>query len=86
MDCLDDVHVISSSIDACSLSLPPPTPQASVPDWLTLLNLSQYEQVMMDAGYDDIDFVTDISGEELQDVGITKKGELVCLRCLCQIL
>ena len=28
----------------------------------------------MDAGYDDIDFVTDISYEELQDIGITKKG------------
>lgn len=30
----------------------------------------------MDAGYDDIDFVTDISSEELQDIGITKKGTL----------
>ena len=48
--------------------------QASVPDWLILLNLSQYEQVLMDAGYDDIDFVADITTEELQDIGITKKG------------
>ena len=40
-----------------------------------LLNLSQYEQVLMEAGYDDIDFVTDISSEELQDIGITKKGD-----------
>lgn len=39
-----------------------------------LLNLSQYEQVLMDAGYDDIDFVSDITTEELQDIGITKKG------------
>ena len=28
----------------------------------------------MDAGYDDIDFVSDITTEELQDIGITKKG------------
>ena len=48
--------------------------QASVPDWLVLLNLNQYEQVLMDAGYDDIDFVADITTEELQDIGITKKG------------
>ncbi len=48
--------------------------QASVPEWLALLNLNQYEQVLMDAGYDDIDFVSDITTEELQDIGITKKG------------
>ena len=33
----------------------------------------------MDAGYDDIDFVADISSEELQDIGITKKGRCVCV-------
>ncbi len=51
--------------------------QASVPDWLMLLNLTQYEQVLMDAGYDDIDFVADITTEELQDIGITKKGTVI---------
>ena len=30
----------------------------------------------MDAGYDDIDFVSDITTEELQDIGITKKGTM----------
>ena len=28
----------------------------------------------MDAGYDDIDFISDITSEELQDIGINKKG------------
>lgn len=28
----------------------------------------------MDAGYDDIDFISDITSEELEDIGITKKG------------
>ena len=36
----------------------------------------------MDAGYDDIDFVSDITTEELQDIGITKKGTIiVCDGC-----
>ena len=34
-----------------------------------------YEAVLLDAGYDDIDFITDITPDELKDVGITKKGE-----------
>ena len=55
--------------------------QASVPDWLMLLSLSQYEQVLMDAGYDDIDFVSDITTEELQDIGITKKGTMLPYSC-----
>ena len=41
---------------------------------LQLLGLSQYEAVLLEAGYDDIDFVTDITLEELVDVGISKKG------------
>ena len=43
--------------------------------WLTSLGLTEYEEVLMDAGYDDIDFISDISNEELQDIGITKKGQ-----------
>ena len=62
------------SLSLSLFSPPSPHTQAGVPDWLMLLNLIQYEQVLIDAGYDDIDFVTDISSEELQDIGITKKG------------
>ena len=53
---------------------PPPPPQPSVPAWLAILGLEQYEQVLIDAGYDDIDFISDISPDELQDIGIIKKG------------
>ena len=42
--------------------------------WLKLIGLSQYEQALIDAGYDDIDFVSDISSEELEEIGVTKKG------------
>lgn len=42
--------------------------------WLALIGLSQYEAELIEAGYDDIDFISDISSEELEDIGITKKG------------
>ena len=29
---------------------------------------------MIDAGYDDIDFITEVTAEELEEIGITKKG------------
>ncbi len=48
--------------------------QASVPAWLSALGLSQYEGALLDAGYDDIDFVCEISIDELCDIGITMKG------------
>lgn len=39
-----------------------------------MLGLAQYEPVLLEAGYDDIDFISDITVEELVDIGITKKG------------
>ena len=39
-----------------------------------MLSLSQYENDLLEAGYDDIDFVSDITVDELCDIGITKKG------------
>ena len=41
------------------------------------MGLVQYEEVLVEAGYDDIDFISDISGDELQDIGITKNGQLL---------
>lgn len=39
------------------------------------LGLSQYEERIMESGYDDIDFVSDYTVEELMiDIGMTKKG------------
>ena len=31
--------------------------------------------MLLDAGYDDIDFISEITSEELRDINITKKGE-----------
>ncbi len=42
--------------------------------WLTSIGMIQYEEVLVDGGYDDIDFISDISSDELQDIGITKNG------------
>lgn len=33
--------------------------------------------MLLDAGYDDIDFISEITAEELRDINITKKGESV---------
>lgn len=30
---------------------------------------------MLESGYDDIDFITSVTIDELVDIGITKKGE-----------
>ena len=42
--------------------------------WLSVLQMSQYEDTMVEAGYDDIDFVCDIALDDLHDIGISKKG------------
>lgn len=52
-----------------------------------MLGLAQYEPVLLDAGYDDIDFISDITAEELRDINITKKGEprLHHVGCTCMV-
>ena len=58
------------------------SPQESVTLWLSLLGLSQYEEILLEAGYDDIDFIADITLDELIDLGITKKGrDVKCHYC-----
>ncbi|XP_029985912.1 caskin-1-like isoform X3 [Sphaeramia orbicularis] len=47
---------------------------ANLADWLTHLGLSQYYQVLVQNGYENIDFISDISLEDLQEIGITKLG------------
>ena len=44
-------------------------------EWLSHLGLSQYYQVLVQNGYENIDFVSDISLEDLQEIGINKLGE-----------
>lgn len=50
--------------------------QASVKEWLSLCGLVQYHQVLLDAGYDDIDFIADITRDELIEVGVSKYGHV----------
>ncbi|XP_068583193.1 caskin-1 isoform X4 [Cebidichthys violaceus] len=47
---------------------------ANLGDWLSHLGLSQYYQVLVQNGYENIDFISDISLEDLQEIGITKLG------------
>ena len=48
--------------------------QESVSRWLSVLHLPQYEQTLLDAGYDDIDFTCDVTLDDLHDIGISKRG------------
>ncbi|XP_037102767.1 caskin-1-like isoform X2 [Syngnathus acus] len=43
-------------------------------DFLSHLSLSQYYQVLVQNGYENIDFISDISLEDLQEIGISKLG------------
>lgn len=54
-----------------SLSLP----QANLAVWLSMIGLAQYYKVLVENGYENIDFITDITWEDLQEIGITKLGE-----------
>ncbi|XP_054879072.1 caskin-1-like isoform X5 [Poeciliopsis prolifica] len=47
---------------------------ANLADWLSHLGLSQYYQVLVQNGYENIDFVSDITLEDLQEIGIAKLG------------
>ncbi|XP_075035410.1 caskin-1 isoform X1 [Mixophyes fleayi] len=42
--------------------------------WLSLIGLGQYYKVLVENGYENIDFITDITWEDLQEIGITKLG------------
>ncbi|XP_051904092.1 caskin-1 isoform X3 [Hippocampus zosterae] len=47
---------------------------ANLGEWLCAIGLSQYHQVLVQNGYENIDFITDITWEDLQEIGITKLG------------
>lgn len=42
--------------------------------WLRLIHLDQYTPQLIDNGFDDMDFVQDITMEDLDSIGITKPG------------
>lgn len=58
--------------------------QSSVSEWLNLLRLPEYISSLERQGYADIDSITDITWEDLEEIGITKLGRdftLLCLLC-----
>lgn len=54
-----------------------PHPQANLALWLSMIGLSQYYKVLVENGYENIDFITDITWEDLQEIGITKLGKVL---------
>ncbi|KAH0631740.1 hypothetical protein JD844_019497 [Phrynosoma platyrhinos] len=50
------------------------TPEANLALWLSMIGLAQYYKVLVENGYENIDFITDITWEDLQEIGITKLG------------
>ncbi|XP_066545502.1 caskin-1 [Amia ocellicauda] len=47
---------------------------ANLAEWLSMIGLGQYYQILVHNGYENIDFITDITWEDLQEIGITKLG------------
>ncbi|XP_051796913.1 caskin-1 isoform X3 [Acanthochromis polyacanthus] len=66
---------MTSEINKLSVTewLPEQKP-ANLGEWLSAIGLSQYHQVLVQNGYENIDFITDITWEDLQEIGITKLG------------
>ncbi|XP_045071856.1 caskin-1 [Coregonus clupeaformis] len=66
---------MTSEINKLSVTewLPDQKP-ASLAEWLSAIGLRQYQQVLVQNGYENIDFITDITWEDLQEIGITKLG------------
>lgn len=53
--------------------------------WLSMIGLAQYYKVLVDNGYENIDFITDITWEDLQEIGITKLGEALAPTTSCSL-
>lgn len=51
--------------------------QADLMDWLSAIGLPQYHKKLVNNGYDSITIVTDLTWEDLQEIGINKLGESV---------
>ncbi|XP_060716252.1 caskin-1 isoform X1 [Tachysurus vachellii] len=71
------------------LSIPewiPKEKPTNLAEWLSQIGLSQYYQTLVQNGYDNMDFVSDITLEDLQEIGITKLGHqkklMLAVNCL----
>ncbi|XP_048846387.1 caskin-1-like isoform X9 [Brienomyrus brachyistius] len=62
---------------------------ADLAEWLSMIGLGQYYQILVNNGYESIDFITDITWEDLQEIGITKLGHqkklMLAVRKLAEI-
>ncbi|KAI1884594.1 hypothetical protein AGOR_G00227990 [Albula goreensis] len=65
---------MTSEINKLSVEGLPDHKPATLAEWLSLIGLGQYYQVLVHNGYENIDFITDITWEDLQEIGITKMG------------
>uniref|UniRef100_A0A8C1U437 Si:dkeyp-9d4.3 n=1 Tax=Cyprinus carpio TaxID=7962 RepID=A0A8C1U437_CYPCA len=49
-------------------------PLSNLAEWLSAIGLNQYYQTLVQNGYDNMDFISDITLEDLKEIGITKLG------------
>uniref|UniRef100_A0A9J8CJR1 Si:dkeyp-9d4.3 n=1 Tax=Cyprinus carpio carpio TaxID=630221 RepID=A0A9J8CJR1_CYPCA len=47
---------------------------SNLAEWLSAIGLNQYYQTLVQNGYDNMDFISDITLEDLKEIGITKLG------------
>lgn len=57
------------------MAMAPCSFQADLMDWLSAIGLPQYHKKLVNNGYDSITIVTDLTWEDLQEIGINKLGE-----------
>lgn len=48
--------------------------QNTLLEWLHLLRLEEYYETLCDQGYDSVDKVTELTWEDLEEIGIQKLG------------
>lgn len=65
-------HLLLMAASPCSS-------QADLMDWLSAIGLPQYHKKLVNNGYDSITIVTDLTWEDLQEIGINKLGESIPL-------
>ncbi|XP_051889156.1 caskin-2-like isoform X2 [Pristis pectinata] len=70
-------HRKKISTEISKLSIPEWLPDYRPVDlfeWLSAIGLSQYHKKLVDNGYDSITFISEITWEDLQEIGITQLG------------
>ena len=50
--------------------------QETVEEWLAFLNLHSYIDMVLNQGYDTVDKLTDITWEDLEEIGIRRLGNV----------